>query len=101
MSSEDKIAEAAAREEEARRLAIQAEEKLKRAKSEEDKRAAEETKKQALEAAQKEKHFVLKERLQKAVKSENLTELVPAAAAVKEERVPDCSELVAKVNLSL
>lgn len=98
VSTEDKIAGATAREEAARKLATEAEEKLKGAKNEEDKRAAEEAMRLALGTAKKERNFLLKEKLEKAMKSENLAKLEPAVAAVKKEKVPDCSELVAKVE---
>lgn len=99
-NAETNIAEAAQREQEAQSLAHEAEERLKMADSEEAKKAAEEERKQALEAAQKERHIRLKEGLTKAIKSESMSEIESSVVAVRKEKVPDCFELITKVNNS-
>lgn len=47
---------------------------------------------------EEEKHRQLRARLERAVQSKDVAELEPAVEAVKKERVPNCSELLDKVQ---
>ncbi len=99
LSSEEKISKAVKREQAALRQAREAKQKLSAVQNDQERGAAEESQRLALLAVRDEKHFILRERLQKAVKLEKLNELVPAVAAVRQEDVPNCSELVTEVRL--
>ena len=61
--------------------------------------AADEGKEGASNAAIEEKHRKLRQRLERAVQSENVAVLEPAVETVKKEKVPECSELLDKVNI--
>ena len=47
---------------------------------------------------EEEKHRQLRARLERAVQSKDVAELEPAVEAVKKEKVPNCSELLDKVQ---
>ncbi len=97
VSSEEKISKAVEREQTAMKHAREAEQKLGAAQNEQERGAAGESQRLASQTLRDE-NFVLREKLQKAVKSEKLKELVPAVAAVRQENVPNCSELITEVR---
>ncbi|XP_065890707.1 tropomyosin-like isoform X2 [Dysidea avara] len=90
--AEERLKEAERLEEQATIAAAKAEKMAKEAKSKAEKEAAEKAKKQALMLARKEKENRLRQRLDTAIKSRDVTKLEPAIAEVKKEKVPDCVE---------
>ena len=90
--AEKRLKKAEELEEQAAIAVAKAEKMAREAKSKAEKEAAEKAKKQALLLARREKENRLRHKLDTAIKSCDVTQLEPAIAEVKKEKVPDCFE---------